>query len=73
MYNFVPLNGGRAEYKCASKGDGRNVFEQGKRRLALATWLEDDAAIDSDRGHGPSGMQGTGRPACRRKQSPRAR
>ena len=53
MYNFVPLNGGRAEYKFASKDDGRNVFEQGKRRVMLATLLGPPAAIED-----------TGRPAC---------
>jgi len=52
--NSVTLNGGLAECKFfASKDHRLNVFQQGKRRLILATWLTDDAANED-----------TGRPAC---------
>ena len=63
MYNSVPLNGGRAEYKFTSKDDARNVFEQGKRRVMLATLLADDAVFEArtravrHATNGPSGMQ----------------
>ena len=51
--NSVTLNGGLAECKFASNDHRLNVFQQGKRRLMLATWLTDDAANED-----------TGRPAC---------